>query len=276
MHSPNWQTIYYTLGHKLTHHAEPVEVGEWQSQDVKDRPEMVTRELLNVSFQFRVPRSDEELRELVEPNMPWAEDHFQERVSGKPLNPPPSEAWWPFAVKGNEAHKEGEVFSHTYPERMWPRFANAGGVTLEGRQVLVPHVGIRFEYGDLMDVVELLRRSPMTRQAYLPIWFPEDTGNVHGVRVPCTLGYHFIVRMGRLDVTYYIRSCDYLRHFSDDVYMAGRLLQWMNEMAFGWGQDEVPSVEVGTLTMHITSLHIFEGDMPRMRTQYQVGHASQS
>ena len=30
------------------------------------------------------------------------------------------------------------------------------------------------------DVIDLLEREPFTRQAYLPIWFPEDTGAFHG------------------------------------------------------------------------------------------------
>jgi len=263
LHSQMWTVIHRTLGHRLTWYTEPLEVGEWQSQDVKDRPEMVTRELMNVSFQFPVPTSPTDLQELLKPNLPWAEDHFQERVSASPMNPPPSERYWPFAQRGNSDHKDGDQFSHTYPERMWPKFANVGNVAPNGRQVFVPHMGVRFEYGDLQDVVNLLRKSPLTRQAYLPIWFPEDTGNVSGVRVPCTLGYQFIVRNGAIHIIYHMRSCDFLRHFPDDVYMAARLLQWVCEEAF-WQRV----IDVGTLTMHIGSLHVFQGDMPRMETDY--------
>ena len=67
------------------------------------------------------------------------------------------------------------------------------------------------DYGDLDDVVTLLTNDPLTRQAFLPMWFPEDTGVVHGTRVPCSLGYHFMQRDGRLSITYYIRSCDIVR-----------------------------------------------------------------
>jgi thymidylate synthase len=119
--------------------------------------------------------------------------------------------------------------------------------------------GVRYEFGDLQDVVNLLNKSLHTRQAFLPIWFPEDTGVVHGERVPCTLGYHFLVREDLLNIVYYIRSCDFLRHFPDDVYMACRLAQWV--------ADKLP-VDVGSMVMHISSLHIFEGDMPRMEQMY--------
>lgn len=135
--------------------------------------------------------------------------------------------------------------------------------------------GIRYRYGDLNDVVSLLAKEPYTRQAYLPVFFPEDTGAHHGERVPCTLGYHFLLREGKLHINYFIRSCDYLRHFRDDVYLAGRLCQWIvhqlivkeawtgaTEQAL-WG-----NVTPGTLTMFISSLHVFEGDLPKMRREY--------
>jgi len=207
----------------------------------------------------------------VKPNLPWAEDHFLERVSGEPLNPPASEAWWPYARAGNAEHKNGEKFHHTYPERIWPKGAG-DGVQWENDLPYVNDLhfgwvrhhnhGIRYAYGDLKDVVDQLAKNPLTRQAYLPIWFPEDTGacGVEGQRVPCTLGYHFLSRFGRMDIVYYIRSCDLLRHFTDDVYMAARLLQWMCYQLNARSHDIVP----GKLVMHISSLHIFRGDYMRV------------
>ena len=226
-------------------------------------------------FRSTIPSTPELLAELTGARLPWAEDHFQERVGGEPLNPSPSEAWWPFARKQadstNADHKsEGTAFSHTYPERMWPRFANVAPSS--GRA----HQGIRFEYGDLMDVVTQLAKSPNTRQAFLPIWFPEDTGAVHGKRVPCTIGYHFLIRGGQLQVTYYMRSCDLLRHFQDDVYMAGRLAQWVVSklnlaLQDNAGRYMAPRLEVGRLIMHIVNLHVFEGDVPMMQYRNDKG-----
>lgn len=243
----------------------PLMTGEWQSQDISDKPMLATREIPNFSFDYKIPGHKKDLIDQVEPNLPWAEDHFQERISGEPLNPPPSNEWWPFAQKNNAEHKIGEKFSHTYPERMWPKFANVGNTRPNGRQVFVPHNGIRFEYGDLGDVIDQLARGPLTRQAYLPIWFPEDTGAVHGERVPCTLGYHFMIRGDELQITYYIRSCDFVRHFRDDVYMACRLAQWVAEnVADRTGNDELTA---RMLYMHIVSFHCFEGDVPALELQ---------
>lgn len=246
---------------QLWHAGEEVEVGEWQSQDVRDKPHMVSRELTHVRFIHTIAHSVKGLQHDISPNLPWAEDHFLERVSGIPYNPPPSEAWWPYAVAGNAEHKDGEKFSHTYPERMWPKMANVGETRPNRRQVFVPHNGIRYEYGDLEDLVEQLVKNPQTRQAYLPIWFPEDTGAVAGQRVPCTLGYHFLIRNHHLDIVYYIRSCDLLRHFTDDVYMACRLAQFV---AGKLTERRHPDIRVNQLVMYISSLHIFRGDYERI------------
>jgi thymidylate synthase len=127
-----------------------------------------------------------------------------------------------------------------------------------------PTFGVRFQYGDLMDVVNLLAKDPTTRQAYLPVWFPEDTGAVDGQRVPCTLGYHFRLRDGKLNCTYNMRSCDYLRHLRDDIYMAMRLMYWVADMFWTETHHETPGFQLGTLVMTIGSLHIFDGDRPQM------------
>ena len=117
-----------------------------------------------------------------------------------------------------------------------------------------PLRGLRYRLGDLNDVIDLLKKDVGTRQAYLPVWFPEDTGVVHGERVPCTLGYHFIVRNGLMHVNYYIRSCDFIRHFRDDIYMTCRLVfHIIDQMGPG-------TIAPGTFHMHITSLHCFFND----------------
>lgn len=244
---------YHHLLDHILRYGDEVEVGQWQSQDVSDDPAMISRELRHVRVDVDVPHNPDTLRDWLQPNLPWAEDHFLERISGEPLNPPPSEAWWPFAQRSNVEHKEGEQYSHTYPERIWPKLAN-----LPSQFELGNHWGIRYGYGDLDDLIELLVKNPLTRQAYLPIWFPEDTGAVGGHRVPCTLGYHFLVRKGLVEIVYFIRSCDLLRHFTDDAYMACRLLQHVVEMMQGRGIN----VTASSLIMHISSLHVFRGDYP--------------
>jgi hypothetical protein len=218
--------------------APDVNVGEWQAIQ-GPIPQAMTIEVEDVSFSLHVDENVGEWQKEVRPNLPWAEKHFLERISKIPWNPPPSHVDWPFAQKDNEEHRPGGKFSHTYPERFWPKYAN---------DMAFPRMGIRYSYGDLDDVIWLLKTRPGTRQAFLPIWFPEDTGSVENQRVPCSLGYHFMVRNGTMKCVYYIRSCDFYRHFRDDVYMAGRLLQYVAEKS---------NNKVGQLVMHMSSLHIF-------------------
>jgi hypothetical protein len=273
-----FETQFLAMRHDL-YNQEPITRGEWQSQQIS----MPMLEMLHVVMEMPMPTMQTVAAEVTGARMPWAEDHFLERVGGEPLNPSPSEQWWPFRKKSadgdtNKDHKsEGAAFSHTYPERMWPKKAAPDeGLSDAGSGI---HHGIRFAYGDLRDVVKQLHKAPLTRQAYLPIWFPEDTGAVHGKRVPCTLGYHFIITPeGKLDVSYFMRSTDLLRHFQDDVYMAIRLAQWVADEfnllsmtaaakeysetgAYTYREDQ-DKLEVGTLVFHTANMHIFEGDKP--------------
>lgn len=221
----------------------------WQGKDVRGRPDMVTYELVGHSLIAELKgRQLSYYVQQIRPDLPWADDHFDERISGKPYNPPPSEVNWPHAPKGNAAFKEaGGVFSHTYPERFWPKRAGLYGS-------FDKPMGIRYPIGDYADFVALLEREPFTRQAFFPIWFPEDTGNVSRVRTPCTLGYHLLLTGDRLDITYYIRSCDLVRHFRNDIYFTVRFLIHTLER-LPWSR-----VRPGTLRMHISSLHCFRND----------------
>lgn len=370
-----------------------VRAPRWQGIDVSAKPEMAMREIFGHSLV--VPLHAEEnlvyWREDIEPNLPWADEHFEERVGGQPLNPGNSWRNWPW---GNSADKfrtqpsgpllspvdwsylagliDGEgcinfseesrnyqednrhtrvrliisqkdhdfiesVFSkfqvgglkryedrtsmisgvetvnpltnwrisaqaeirwilqnalpylrlkkdkaqgalrildekdevrqshrtpssklwgkdwelrfdHTYMQRFWPKFE-------DGSRPL----GMHFPYGDLMDLVDHLATDPLSRQAYLPIWFPED-GTCKGRR-PCSLGYHFLMRHDHLHLTYYIRSCDLIRHWADDCYLAVRLLLWVlmelrkHPKGANWND-----VKPGLYTMHIASLHVFLND----------------
>lgn len=283
-----FSTVRRNLRAVLLTNAPEVDVGEWHAMDVKGKPELVSRELRAVTFHTPIPPSVIQTQAAIEPNLPWAEDQFQERVSGEPLNPGETYKYWPWQSKMAD-HTPGGVFSHTYMERYWPRYAggNERGRGPEGLR------GIRFRYGDLSDVVELLRRSPYTRQAVLPVWFPEDTGGVHGGRLPCSLTYHFLRRReadGKeyLHCEYSIRSCDFVRHFRDDVYMTMRLVQWVIDeackregisiqLAQGFADDnQWKNVKPGILTMHIGSLHVFNGDLPKLTKEVDDEYKAKS
>jgi hypothetical protein len=268
----NFWSIENLIREALRDNGEVVDVGEWQSIRAPI-PQSRTIEIEDVHFNLPISADVEGLQRDIEPNLPWAEDHFLERVSGVPANPGVQYKNWPWYRGNVEQHQTQELqkFSHTYMERYWPKHANQHFPDRDRRNEIdyskSSHRGIRYNYGDLNDVVSLLARSPYTRQAYLPVWFPEDTGAVPGERVPCSLGYHFLLRNGRLNVYYFIRSCDFFRHFRDDVYLTCRLGQWVLDKVKYRGLDDPPGwedVEMGDLIMQIDSLHVFEDERKRL------------
>lgn len=250
----NWTSQQmYDLSHVI--HTE-----RWQGKEIKNDPKYSMIEIINHSFTCQINQDLDVLKAQIKPNVVWADEHFEERVSGLPLNPPPSHERWPYAQKNNAEFGGTEKFSHTYPERIWPKYRNV----LKDGTVLDESIikGFRYDYGDFDDVVGLMAREPFTRQAFLPIWFPEDTGSVHGERVPCTIGYHFIRRADWVHVVYYIRSCDFFRHFKDDIYLCTRKLFWLIDRLKGVDSENWENVKPGTLTMHITSLHAWASEKP--------------
>lgn len=270
--------------HLLKQYGREVDTGHWQGVSTAGKPDLVTKELMNLTFEVPMSLSGDELANDVRPSEPWAENHFQERVSRVPSNPGEQYLNWPWwrGQEGAFTYDDGYSikFTHTYQERFWPKRAPQ-----EIYEKYAPHDGtnahtirgIRYPYGDLDDLVGLLRREPFTRQATLPIFFPEDTGAVHGGRIPCTLHYHFLRRGDQLNLWYPIRSCDAGRHFRDDLYMAVRLCQWvLNELKGGddpLGQPSPPlgedsqgdaaswlDVEPGMLHFTAYSFHVHMGD----------------
>lgn len=237
----------------------PLNTGTWQQLNVADSPMHATYELEQVTIWLDdIPKYVLELEDILQPDLPWAADHFQERVGGEAVNPGTTHDYWPYHGAGAELHLRGKIYDHNYMERFWPKEAG-----WDDSKSVIPHYGIRFPYGDLSDVVNLLVDEPMTRQAYLPVWFPEDTGSMSKQRVPCTLGYHFMIRKGILSAQYFMRSTEIYRHFTNDVYLAARLMGWVASEVNRKSLSRV--VEgLGQLAIHTSSMHGFVGDTEKI------------
>lgn len=264
---------------RILDEADIVHSKRWQGADIANNPNMACYELTHEHLKLdMLGCEDLQLwRDDIQPDLPWADDHFEERVCGQPINPGTHWANWMHNSKAGAAGflDERGKFNHNYMERYWPKFAGiVPGATTEAdqhrrslREAFVPgltrpHRGILYEYGDLNDVVALLREDPYTRQAYLPVWFPEDTGG-GSKRAPCTIGYHFLMRRERLDVTYHIRSCDFYKHFRNDVYFTVRLVVWALEKLRS-ADPAWRDVHPGTFVMQIGSLHVFRSDWDKL------------
>jgi len=217
----------------LYYHGHEIQTERWQGKE--DPPVFI--EVLHGSMFAPMANTVQLASESCDATQPWADMHFDERVGGVPCNPPPSHKFW---LKDTDKYLADEkAFSHSYPERMWC-----------DRE----HQGIRNQWGNLQDAVSLLKKEPYTRQCYIPIWFPEDLRMANeGQRVPCTFGWHFMLRDRYLHCSYHMRSCDAVRHLHNDLYLANRLCLWMIDEA---ELDAVP----GYIHFSSTSLHCFKND----------------
>lgn len=101
---------------------------------------------------------------------------------------------------------------------------------------------------DQLDQVRrLLVRDPDSRQAVIQLFDPERDTCGHR-DVPCTLGYRFFLRAGRLHMHTTMRSQDLWLGFPYDVF-AATLLQ---ELLAGW-----LGVDLGEYHHYIDSLHLY-------------------
>lgn len=268
--------------------AHKVQAMDWQGRQV--RPEFATMELMNYSFTHNLKGISrlETYRKGIEPNLPWADDHFEERVCGHPINPGIQWENWPWGGSADSFRDESGMFNHNYMERFWPRHAGHYGPTLTPQDIYdeeqrraedcegpdprsVVNRGIRNPYGDLHDWALQLARNPFSRQEWFPIFHPEDVGEVIGGRKPCSLGYQVWCREDKLHMYYPLRSCDFAHHMRDDVYLAIRMMLWLIKVNASCDSkpnfDYWKRVKLGTLTFHATSLHVFINDFHKMKRE---------
>ena len=226
------KTGLHILRKALLEYGYEIETERWQG--ATEHPAFL--EILHADMQAQMYDNVEEASTELKASQPWADLHFKERVGGIPCNPPPSHKLW---LKDTDKYLMDKAFSHSYPERMWQD---------------TEQMGVRFNIADLNTAVDLLKKEPTTRQCYIPIWFPEDgTAALAGERVPCTFGWHFMLRHGKLHCAYHMRSCDVMRHLHNDLYFANALCLWLIEKT---GLDAVP----GTMHFSASSLHSFVED----------------
>jgi len=210
-------------------HELGVTIGLKSMQNVKG--EFITKELEDESFTIINPLGRlNEAYELVygseraEIMKKWYPAEFEERT--RPFHVNPGEAW---KIRENEWSKffskeDSATFDYSYNER----------------------IRISLSY-----VIRELQRDINTRRAYLSIWVPElDSDLLEGNhRVPCSLGYGFKYRDGKLNVHYVMRSSDFYTHWLNDIVLAHK----MNEFV----ADKL-GIPTGKLSATFFSLHAYK------------------
>ena len=192
--------------------------GRWQGKDVSHDLGYKTKELTNYLYTVTTP----DLNHL-SPTQPWADKEFNERILG-PYNP--GWAWKERKEVWSDLRDDNGKFSYTYSERIASQ---------------------RDEF------LRVLLDFPYSRQLFLSIWDRQkDPFVMENRRVPCSLGYYFQFREDRLNITYLQRSCDFITHFENDVYLAMKLLNYLAQQA---------NLRPGHFSHWIGSLHVFAKDV---------------
>lgn len=208
------------------------EMGIWvrpktmQDKNIEGNPEYETTELQNYCYTILNAKSSD----IPNVTQPWADAEFLERITkpenGKFINP--GEAWKLRENVWGEFFHNGK-FGYSYNELIWNN-------------------------DQFTKIVNRLKEDPDSRQLWISLWDPtRDPDLLGGVsRVPCSLGYGFQVREGKLNMHYVMRSCDFSTHFANDVYLAIKLLEYV---------AEITGYEVGNFTHTIFSLHVYRKDL---------------
>ena len=194
-----------------------------QNKKIEGNPDFYTKEIQNYVYSL-VDMGYPDPLFVFEDSKEWAEAEFRERFSAVYRNP--GEAW------------------KIRPD-MWEQFL------VDGKFDYAYNARINHQYN--FDLIKNeLKANPDSRQCWMPIFFPEDVQFLGGKRrIPCSLGYYFMVRENKVNMTYVQRSADAVAHFGNDVWLAW---QAMDFMARGL------ELETGILTHHIFSLHSYRKD----------------
>ncbi|GII34621.1 thymidylate synthase [Planotetraspora mira] len=105
----------------------------------------------------------------------------------------------------------------------------------------------------LAQVLALLKADPDSRRALIQLYDPARDAAGHR-DVPCTLGFRFHLRQGRLHMSTTMRSQDLWTGMPYDLFFTTTL----HELMAGW-----LGVELGDYRHHVDSLHLYERDFER-------------
>ena len=209
-----------------------------QDKYVKGNPDYETKELQNYSYCLLNARS----QDIPGVTQPWADAEFKERVTD------PWERDWEgkrTLFQTPEFINPGEAWK--LREEVWSEYMHDGKLAYTYNELL-------WNNDQLTKIMNRLKEDPDSRQLWISLWNPDkDPDFLGGVsRVPCSLGYGLQVRDGKLNLHYVMRSCDFVTHFRNDVYLAIKFLEWVAEKT---------GYPVGDFTHTMFSCHVYNKDI---------------
>lgn len=219
----DWPECYEEVKRDLAEMGILVKPKTMQDKIIENNEAYETMELQNYSYSLLNAKSNT-ITGVVQP---WADAEFEERVN--PIgNINPGEAW-------------------KLRENVWTEYLH------DGKMAYTYNERIMFN-DQLNKIIKRLKKDQDSRQLWLSIWNPAiDPDKLGGIsRVPCSLGYNFQFRDGKLNMHYVMRSCDFNTHFINDVYLAIKLLEYVAKEC---------GMEVGSFTHTMFSLHVYRKDI---------------
>lgn len=219
----DWPECYEEVKRDLAEMGILVKPKTMQDKIIENNEAYETMELQNYSYSLLNAKSDT----ITGVVRPWADAEFEERVN--PIgNINPGEAW-------------------KLRENVWTEYLH------DGKMAYTYNERIMFN-DQLNKIIKRLKKDQDSRQLWLSIWNPAiDPDKLGGIsRVPCSLGYNFQFRDGKLNMHYVMRSCDFNTHFINDVYLAIKLLEYVAKEC---------GMEVGSFTHTMFSLHVYRKDI---------------
>lgn len=210
-----------------------------------------TLELINYGYTVTQP----EMIDL-DPTQPWSDAEWADRreaIMGKIM--PLGNAW----QLRKDAHMDWEYFLE-YDGAPIPDGMTLEQCRQESPEALHDPMRLAYSYGErlalndqVLKVIRELRVNPTSRQLYVAMWDPnQDIDRIGRRRVPCSLGWHFMMRNGYLHITYTMRSCDFVTHWQNDVWLALRLLDFV---------CRATGNKPGQFSQFINSFHVYEKDV---------------
>ena len=192
-----------------------------QNKIVKGDDRFSTMEVQNYSFSI-LDTYDKDAC-LLDGHLEWCLAEFLERISKNFTNP--GEAW---KIRSG----------------LWQEFLNA-----EGEMDYTYNDRIN-GFDQLKNVIKELKINPDSRQCIIHVHWPADTEYMQKARIPCSMYYQLMVRRGKLDIIYNMRSSDFNTHFRNDIWLAAELRNYIADTI---------DIEPGLFHMNVGSLHIYKG-----------------
>lgn len=233
----NFREAFDEVGRELYEMGISVPSHSYQDKVTEGNDDFVTKELQGYQFVLCNANLNDALSLINEKHrasgVKWTEQELRDRFDTLDLNPGRS---WNYRSDTWKQFLEADGrFSYTYNERFRPQIDR---------------------------VIGELAIRPYTRQAIVEVYaFLIDQKNMGGNRrIPCSMHYQFMIREGRLDIFYVMRSNDYLTHFIYDIALAIGIQHKVCEQIKA-RPNKTPDLIPGNLHYYSVSLHAFNKDL---------------